>query len=106
MDNHLHLLLRLDSKRVENWSAAEVARRWIALYPIRDLCGEAMAVSEARVARFAADALWVAEMRRRLADLGWFMKCLKEPLARMANKEDGCTGAFWEGPVRKHRRLG
>jgi hypothetical protein len=25
------------------------------------------------------------------------MKCLKEPLARLANQQDGCTGAFFEG---------
>ena len=25
------------------------------------------------------------------------MKALKEPLARMANKEDGCSGTFWQG---------
>ena len=36
-------------------------------------------------------------MRRRLANLGWFMKSLKEPLARIANKKEGVSGAFWEG---------
>ncbi len=38
----------------------------------------------------------VAELRERLANLGWFMKSLKEPLARLANKEDGARGAFWD----------
>jgi hypothetical protein len=32
--------------------------------------------------------------------LGWFMKSLKEPIARRANKDDHCTGAFWEGRFR------
>jgi hypothetical protein len=27
----------------------------------------------------------VAKARKRLGDLSWFMKCLKEPLARLAN---------------------
>jgi hypothetical protein len=70
MDNHLHLLLRLESKRAEGWSADEVARRWLALFPLRDASGNAMAVTEERVARFAAEEEWVAEMRLRLGDLG------------------------------------
>jgi hypothetical protein len=97
MDNHLHLLLRLDSPRAEAWSPEEVARRWATLFPLRDLGGTPLPVSEAHVRDLAADPVWVARMRGRLANLGWFMKCLKEPLARLANKEDGCTGAFWEG---------
>ena len=100
MDNHLHLLLRLDSRRANEWSDEEVARRWLTLFPLRDLHGRAFALTADRVRKFAADAAWIARVRARLANLGWFMRCLKEPLARMANREDGCTGAFWEGRFR------
>ena len=97
MDNHLHLLLRIDGRRAEDWSAQEVARRWLELFPLHDIHGHPTAITDARVERFAADAAWVAATRSRLANLGWFMKCLKEPLARIANKEESCSGAFWEG---------
>ncbi len=36
-------------------------------------------------------------LRERLQSLSWFMKTLKEPLARMINKEDGTAGHVFDG---------
>lgn len=56
-----------------------------------------MKVTSVLIKAKSEDAAWVLQCRQRLCDLGWFMKFLKEPISRRANKEDGCTGAFWEG---------
>ena len=39
----------------------------------------------------------MATARERLQSLSWFMKCLKEPLSRLANREEQTRGAFFEG---------
>ena len=49
------------------------------------------------IARWVADPAWVAKHRERLGSISWFMKLMKERLARRANREDGCTGSFWQG---------
>ena len=96
MDNHLHVLVRLDVDAAKVWSAEEVVRRWIKVYPPKSATGEEIEVVQAWIDDQAKDEKRVELLRQRLASLGWFMKALKEPLARMANKEDECKGTFWE----------
>ncbi len=96
MDNHLHVLCRLDPKTSEAWTDEEVVRRWIAVYPPRTLDMDDEACVQMWVDHECKDAQKVAAYRERLQSLGWFMKALKEPLARMANREDDCKGTFWE----------
>jgi len=54
-------------------------------------------VSEEWVQARLKDARWVATARQRLQSLSWFMKCLKEPLSRLANRQEQTHGAFFEG---------
>jgi REP element-mobilizing transposase RayT len=100
LDNHLHVLLRLDLARAKAWSAEEVMARWFELCPPKDHYRKPVVVTKAWIAGRAADVEFVEERRQRLMDLGWFMKSLKEPIARRANHDDRCTGAFWEGRFR------
>jgi len=97
LDNHLHLLVRLDPDVARGWSDEDVVRRWGRLFPPRDKARQVAPVSDEWVQARLKDARWVATARQRLHSLSWFMKCLKEPLSRLANREEQTRGAFFEG---------
>ena len=88
MENHLHLLVRLDPEELKSWSDEEVVRRWITVYTPRNLDLDDEKTTQMWIDHHAKDEKAVARYRERLGELGWFMKALKKPLARMANKED------------------
>jgi hypothetical protein len=94
--NHLHVLIRLDPEVAETWSDEEVVRRWGRLFPPRDKSRRPMPVTNQWIQWRLQDAQWVATTRQRLQSLSWFMKCLKEPLSRLANRQDKTSGTFFE----------
>jgi len=97
LDNHLHVLVRLDPDVAKGWSDEDVVRRWGRLFPPRDEARQVAPVSEDWVSARLKDAKWIATARERLQSLIWFMKCLKGPLSRLANHEEQTRGAFFEG---------
>jgi hypothetical protein len=98
MSNHIHLVLRSRPDVVASWSDDEVARRWLRLFPVRrEKDGSAAEPKEADIATIVNQADVLAERRRRLSDISWWMRCTTEHIARRANREDRCTGHFWEG---------
>ncbi len=94
MSNHVHVVVELQPDIAASWSGDEVAARWTRLYCRRDLD------PKMRAETLAGSRDRVAILRERLADLSWFMRCLSEPIARRANREDGCKGHFMsmDGP--------
>lgn len=97
MDNHLHLALRNNPDIASTWSDLEVVRRWLKLFPARDRKGKPKRQSREAIEAIAEDKDWVGLIRYQLGDISWFMRCLKENIARRANAEDEVTGRFWEG---------
>jgi hypothetical protein len=83
---------------VASWSDEEVARRWLRLFPVRrEKDGSPAEPGESEIAATVNRSAVLAERRRRLSDISWWMRCTTEHIARRANREDRCTGHFWEG---------
>jgi len=97
MSNHLHVVLHVAPEGAAAWSDEEVATRWVRLFPVRIDGVLDHEGCHRKAAAMLGNADRLLEVRRRLTDLSWFMRCLSEPIARLANAEDRCTGRFWEG---------
>ena len=97
MSNHYHVVLHVNRERGQNWSDAEVIKRWHRLFK-GSMLSQRFSRGEPldRAEQHALDEQ-AAEWRQRLISISWFMRSLNERIARDANREDNVTGRFWEG---------
>jgi len=96
MSNHYHVVVRINAIQQSAWPAEEVIERWSRLHRVPEHLQDLDAGGQQEL---------ISRWRARLGSISWFMKSLNEPLARIANKEDGCKGRFWEGRFRSQALL-
>lgn len=105
MSNHYHVVLHIRPDLSNVWSDREVVKRWHSLFrgnliSQRYLANDALL--DAQRERLNEDiALW----RERLSSPSWYMRIVNEAIARRANKEDNCSGRFWEGRFKSQALL-
>lgn len=104
MSNHYHVVLYVDPKAAHSWTQHEVIERWTKLFRTPNLVQRWQSGEALEAERRAAEAL-IEDWRTRLRDISWFMRCLNEYLARLANAEDRCSGRFWEGRFKSQALL-
>lgn len=105
MENHHHSMLRTRPDLAASWTPIEVALRWRAVYPKRFNRDGSPVDPDKEAAELASDPARIAVLRKRLSSVSWFNRALNEHIARKANREDGCTGCFWEGRFKCKKAL-
>jgi len=96
MSNHYHVVLHVNQRQLGSWDDDEVVTRYSRLHRVPEDFELARPDDAARI---------ILRWRKRLGSISWFMKCINEPLARSANKEDDCKGRFWEGRFKSQALL-
>ncbi|MEA3405036.1 MAG: transposase [Pseudomonadota bacterium] len=106
MNNHYHIVLRVDKAKADALSVDEVLNLWTQLFAGNPLVQRYLENPAGADTSMLESVNEFAEVyRERLYDISWFMRVLNESIARMANKEDGVKGRFWEGRFKSQALL-
>lgn len=96
VEDSYHLVVKSNHEEVNLLSNEEIINRWSKIFisfpPFvqQYISGELKAKTKIKKAEKS-----ISEMRIKMADISWFMRCLNEDIARTANVEDNVAGRFW-----------
>ncbi len=105
MSNHYHLVVYIDKKQADQLSLEEVVKRWGMAHKLPVIVSRWQHGSLTNKAERVACELIIEQWRTRLSNLSWFMKELNYDIACQANREDNCTGHFWESRFKSQALL-
>jgi REP element-mobilizing transposase RayT len=105
LSNHYHLILRNRPDVVTKWDDTEVVRRWLMICPPARCKGKPAEPTEAELNAIRRCPRKLAEIRKRLSDISWWMRLLNQRIAQRANREEDESGRFWQDRYRAIRLL-
>ena len=105
LSNHYHVVLHVERDTANSASAKDVVRRWHQLFKPKDVSQKFINGEHLESHELNQIDVLIDTWRKRLYDISWFMKVLNENIARRANKEDECSGHFWEARYKSQALL-
>ena len=97
LSNHYHLVLHVDKSAAEKADIRDIVERWHRRFSGIEASHKYLAYEPLEPHEKDQLSAFVDIWRSRLSDISWMMRTLNETTARKANREDECTGRFWEG---------
>lgn len=97
MSNHYHLVVHINDSQANKLSDREVLSRWEKLHKIPENLLPLFRKDRLEKREKALINRHISLWKQRLSSLSWFMREMNMAIAQQANKEDECTGHFWEG---------
>ena len=105
MNNHYHLVLRIDKETAINWSNTEVFQQYQKLHALSPIAQQYLGGATLSKGQQLIIEELVSSYRERLMSISWFMKLLNQFIANRANREDNCTGKFFESRFKSQALL-
>ncbi len=105
MSNHYHLVLNINKNRALGLTLHEVVEHWSHEHTLPVLIQRWQNNQLTSLAEEDKCIELIEIWRERLWNLSWFMKELNYDIACKANREDNCTGHFWESRFKSQALL-